>query len=183
MALGTRFDSILVASQAGADWALGALYLEFQPRLLRYFLAQAPAEAEDLAADVWINAANSLRRFEGDESALGRWLFTIAHRRLVDFRRRSARRRDVQLSLETLSGNTSSTAWLTEPAGEALALLATLPSAYAEIVFLRVVGGYESAEVAEIVGRKPGTVRVMQKRALERLAEHLTESSTAAVTQ
>lgn len=184
MALGTRFHSILVAAQAGAEWGLGALYSEFQPRLLRYFLAQAPAEAEDLAAEVWIDAANGLRRFEGDESALGRWLFTIAHRRLVDFRRRSARRREVQLSLEALSGNVSGTEWMADPANAAaIALLATLPTAYAEIVLLRVVGGFDCADVAEIVGRKPGTVRVMQKRALERLAEQLTESSTAAVTQ
>jgi RNA polymerase sigma-70 factor, ECF subfamily len=184
MALGTRFRSILVAAQAGADWALAALYSEFQPRLFRYFLAQAPAEADDLAAEVWIDAANGLRRFEGDESALGRWLFTIAHRRLVDFRRRSARRLEVQLSLETLSGNVSSAEWMPEPADEAaIALLATLPPAYAEIVLLRVVGGFDSSEVAEIVGRKPGTVRVMQKRALERLAEHLSESSTAGVTK
>jgi RNA polymerase sigma-70 factor (ECF subfamily) len=73
---------------------------------------------------------------------------------------------------------------MVEPASEAaIALLAALPAAYAEIVLLRVVGGFDSGEVAEIVGRKPGTVRVMQKRALERLAERLAESSTRAVTQ
>ena len=66
---------------------------------------------------------------------------------------------------------------------EALACLAALPSAYAEIVLLRVVGDFDSNEVAKIVGKKPGTVRVMQKRALERLAELLTESSTGVVTR
>jgi RNA polymerase sigma-70 factor, ECF subfamily len=184
VALGTRFHSTLIAAQTGAEWAVAALYSEFHPRLLRYFLAQAPSEAEDLACEVWIDAATGLRRFEGDESALGRWLFTIAHRRLVDFRRRSARSREVQLSLQARSANASGAEWMAEPANEAvLALLATLPSPYAEIVLLRVVGGFDSGEVAGIVGRKPGTVRVMQKRALERLAEHLTESSTAVVTQ
>jgi RNA polymerase sigma-70 factor (ECF subfamily) len=184
MALGTRFHSVLVAAQAGSEWALEALYSEFQPRLLGYLRPQAPAEAEDLAAEVWIDAAKGLCRFEGDESALGRWLFTIAHRRLVDFRRRSARHREVQLSLQALAGNVSGTEVMAEPTSEAtLALLAALPTAYAEIVLLRVIAGFDSGEVAEIVGRKPGTVRVMQKRALERLASHLTESSTAAVTQ
>jgi RNA polymerase sigma-70 factor (ECF subfamily) len=46
-----------------------------------------------------------------------------------------------------------------------------LPPAQAEIVLLRVVAGFDSYEVAAVTGRKPGTVRVMQKRALERLAE------------
>jgi RNA polymerase sigma-70 factor, ECF subfamily len=184
MALGTRFRSILVAAQAGAEWALAALYSEFQPRLLRYFLAQAPAEAEDLAAEVWIDAASGLRRFEGDESAFGRWLFTIAHRRLIDFRRRSGRRREDPVPLEALSCHPALSARAAEGMGdEALACLAALPSAYAEIVLLRVVGDFDSNEVAKIVGKKPGTVRVMQKRALERLAELLTESLTGVVTR
>jgi RNA polymerase sigma-70 factor (ECF subfamily) len=184
MALGTRFDSTLTAAQAGADWALAALYSEFQPRLLRYLLAQAPSEAEDLATEVWIDAARGLRRFEGDEPAFGRWLFTIVHRRLVDFRRRSARRREVPLSVEAVA-HASGTDWVREPAGDdaALACLAALPPAYAEIVLLRIVGGFRADEVAQITGRKPGTIRVMQKRALERLAEHLAETSTELVTQ
>ena len=66
---------------------------------------------------------------------------------------------------------------------EALTALACLPDAYAEIVLLRVVGGFDSNEVAQIVGRKAGTVRVMQKRALERLAELLAEPSRDAVTR
>jgi RNA polymerase sigma-70 factor, ECF subfamily len=182
MALGTRFDSTLAAAQAGADWALAALYSEFQPRLLRYLLAQAPSEAEDLATDVWIDAARGLRRFEGDESALGRWLFTIAHRRLVDFRRRSARRREVPLSVDA-PAHAFGSEWMPDPTSQtAIASLAALPPAYAEIVLLRIVGGFRAVEVAQITGRKPSTVRVMQKRALERLAEHLTEASAEAVT-
>lgn len=184
MPLGTRFHSTLVAAQTGAEWAVAALYSEFQPRLLRYFLAQAPAEAEDLAAEVWIHAASGLCRFEGDESALGRWLFTIAHRRLIDFRRQSGRRSEDPVPLETLASHPAVPARAAKGIGdEALAWLAALPSEYAEIVLLRVVGDFDSNEVARIVGKKPGTVRVMQKRALERLAELLTESPTGVVTR
>jgi RNA polymerase sigma-70 factor (ECF subfamily) len=183
MPLGTRFQSVLAAAQTGAEWALAEFYRELQPALLRYFRGQAQSEAEDLAAEVWINAARSLKRFEGDESAFRRWLFTIAHRRLVDFRRRSGRRSEHLVPLEALSHSVGPE-WATEPAeDEALAWLATLPAPYAEIVLLRVVGDFDSNEVAKIVGKKPGTVRVMQKRALERLADLLTESSNRVVTR
>jgi RNA polymerase sigma-70 factor, ECF subfamily len=175
MAPGTAFSSVLTAAKTGARWALGSLYTDFQPRLLRYFRAQAPSEAEDLAADVWIDAARALNRFEGDESAFGRWLFTIAHRRLVDYRRRNGRRQEERLSNAEV---VSPMKWAPEPEDAlALACLAGLPRQYAEVVLLRVVGGFDSNEVAQILGRKPGTVRVMQKRALERLAELLAESS------
>jgi RNA polymerase sigma-70 factor, ECF subfamily len=184
MPFGTRFQSVLAAAQTGAEWALAELYRDLQPPLLRYFRAQAPSEAEDLAAEVWIDAAEGLKRFEGDESAFRRWLFTIAHRRLVDFRRRSGRRREDPTPFDALASQPVGRTWVPEPLGdEALACLAALPRAYAEIVLLRVVADFDSNEVATIVGRKPGTVRVMQKRALERLAELLTETSTGVVTR
>jgi RNA polymerase sigma-70 factor, ECF subfamily len=184
MTSGTAFSSVLTAAKTGAEWALSALYTDFQPRLLGYFRAQAPAEAEDLAAETWIDAARALSRFEGDESAFGRWLFTIGHHRLVDSRRRRGRRHEETLSPDAVAQLVSRTGWVADPVeSEALAALSRLPAAYAEIVLLRVVGGFDSNEVAQIVGRKPGTVRVMQKRALERLAELLAESSREAVTR
>ena len=184
MARGTAFPSVLIAAKTGAEWALASLYVDFQPRLLRYLRAQAPSEAEDLAAETWIDAARALGRFEGDESAFGRWLFTIAHRRLVDFRRRSGKRREEPIAERALSSLVARTDSMPGPGeDEALACLARLPADQAEIVLLRVVGGFASNEVAQIVGRKPGTVRVMQKRALERLAEILAESSREVVTR
>jgi RNA polymerase sigma-70 factor, ECF subfamily len=184
MAPRTAFSSVLTAAKTGAEWALASLYGEFQPRLLRYFRAQAPSEAEDLAAETWIDAARALSRFEGDESAFGRWLFTIAHRRLVDLRRRAGRRREEPVAADALSMLVARPESILEPGEtEALACLADLPAAYAEIVLLRVVGGFDSNEVAQIVGRKPTTVRVMQKRALERLAQLLAERSREVVTR
>jgi DNA-directed RNA polymerase specialized sigma24 family protein len=46
-----------------------------------------------------------------------------------------------------------------------------------------VVGELDSAEVAAVTGRKAGTVRVIQKRALERLAELLSVDREKAVTK
>ena len=55
----------------------------------------------------------------------------------------------------------------------ALALLAELPTDQAEVVALRVLGGLEIAEVARIVGKRPGAVRVLAHRGLRRLASRL----------
>ena len=182
MPLGTHFRSVLSAAQAGSEWALAALYEDLQPPLLRYLRGQAGSEAEDIATEVWIHAARGLSRFEGDESALRSWLFTIAHRRLVDFRRQRARRREELRPVEALAEASGPES--VELRGDpGLDLLALLPPLQAEIVLLRVVGGFTSIEVARIVGKKPGTVRVLQKRALERLAVALSESSVEGVTR
>ena len=57
-----------------------------------------------------------------------------------------------------------------EATAAALRLVATLPRDQAELVMLRVVAGLDVAAVAEIVGKKPGAVRVAVHRALKSLA-------------
>ena len=60
--------------------------------------------------------------------------------------------------------------------GAVAAILAGLPREQAEIVLLRVIGGFSAAEVALITDRPAATVRVLQHRALKRLARELGES-------
>lgn len=169
---------MLAGARAGEERAIALLYREFHPKILRYLRAREPAEGEDLAAEAWLDAARGLHRFTGEEHAFRRWIFTIAHRRLVDHRRRKSR------SARALG------AWLElgeppEPDGadarvlaaseteSALARIASLPPDQADVVLLRVVAGLEVEEVAKVLRKKPGTVRVLQHRALHRLAEQL----------
>jgi RNA polymerase sigma-70 factor (ECF subfamily) len=175
------FESTLAAAQSGGEWALESLYRSLQPRLLRYLRVQEPEEAEDLASEVWLDIGHGIGRFEGDEPAFRRWAFTIARRRLIDLRRSRARRRTQPATIEVLAMQPGQA----EPSvgGEALSRLAALPPEQAEIVLLRVVAGFDSNEVALITGKKPGTVRVIQMRALERLAELIQSESEDVVTQ
>jgi RNA polymerase sigma-70 factor (ECF subfamily) len=62
----------------------------------------------------------------------------------------------------------------------ALRLIATLPADVAEMVSLRVIVGLDVAEVARIVGRRPGAVRVAVHRGLQRLAGQLLEADVTA---
>ena len=66
----------------------------------------------------------------------------------------------------------------------ALAYIARLPPDQAEVVLLRVVAGLDVEEVAAIVGKKAGAVRVLQHRALKRLSARLvSERREADVTE
>jgi RNA polymerase sigma-70 factor (ECF subfamily) len=55
-------------------------------------------------------------------------------------------------------------------------LTSVLPAEQAEVLMLRVVGGLPVEEVARVVGKRPGTVRVLQHRALRRLASQLRDN-------
>lgn len=183
-----QFEGVIAPAKTGAEWAITALYREFGPSLVRYLRAQAPADGEDLASEVWMNAAAGLGRFEGDEAAFRCWLFSIARRRLIDFRRREQRRRTMLNSLEPTAPSDAvdpeAQALMASESDAALAHIASLPPDQAEVVLLRVVAGLDVAQVATIVGKKAGAVRVLQHRALKRLSGRLVrERREAEVTE
>jgi RNA polymerase sigma-70 factor (ECF subfamily) len=183
-----QFSTVLAAARVGAEWAITALYREFHPRLLRYLRAQAPAHGDDLASEVWLDVAAALGRFEGDATAFRRWLFTIAHRRLIDLRRADARRRAFLSRLESfhdsrVDGDPGASVLAASETEAALVRIGRLSPDQAQVVLLRVVAGLTVEDVAAIVGKKPGSVRVLQHRALKRLAEELAREREAVVTQ
>jgi RNA polymerase sigma-70 factor (ECF subfamily) len=51
-----------------------------------------------------------------------------------------------------------------------MAFIRSLPPEQAEIIMLRVVAGLDTGDVARIVGKSPGAVRVAAHRGLRRLA-------------
>ena len=173
------FDLVLSAAREGDEEALADLYRSIYPRFVRYAGAVVPSSAEDVAADAWLDVARSLGRFRGDESAFRAWAFTIVRRRVLDLRRTSARRRTDPVDPGDLAeaggvGNVEDEAVVSFEAAWAIDLItSTLSTDQAEVVLLRVLGDLGVDQVADLLGKRPGTVRVLQHRALRRLAEAL----------
>jgi RNA polymerase sigma-70 factor (ECF subfamily) len=170
----TTFGGILAAARLGEEWAVAAVWRDVHPRLLRYLRVAVPGcGSEDLASDVWLEVAGGLGGFAGDRDAFLRWTFTICRRRAIDAGRRVGRRRTDPTAPDVLERHS--------PEGDgglesrlaldaALAHLSRLPRDQAEVILLRVVVGLDADSVGEILGKRPGTVRVLQHRGLERLA-------------
>jgi len=178
MTLGEQFDAVLGAARAGAAWAVGELYESLSPAVLGYLRSQEPGDAEDLASETWLNVAVGIGRFQGAEADFRRWVFAIARRRLIDFRRKRSRRATdpsptdrIEAGLGTGDAEAEAMAEITT--ASSIALIRRLPPDQAEVVLLRVIGQFDTDEVAEITGKRPGTIRVLQHRALSRLARIL----------
>jgi RNA polymerase sigma-70 factor (ECF subfamily) len=173
------FEAMLVAARDGEGWALTELYRVLYPRMVRYLGAVEPTEAEDVAGDAWLDIVRGLGRFRGDEAGLRAFAFTIARRRLLDLRRRRARTRTDPRDLRTLiqagpTGNVEEEALSSLRTEWAINLItSSLSSEQADVVLLRVIGDLDVDAVAKMVGKRPGNVRVLQHRALRRLARIL----------
>jgi RNA polymerase sigma-70 factor, ECF subfamily len=176
--IGAAFPTVLVAAARGDEDALGALWCDLQPRLLRYLTVLAPGSAEDVASDTWLAVIRGIGHFQGNEPAFRTWVFTIARHQAIDGRRRRARRvaegaPPAGLADRAAPDDPAAAALEGISTRAALALIATLPADQAEAIVLRVVAGLDVGRVAAIVGKRPGTVRVLTHRGLRRLAERI----------
>ncbi|HEX6262288.1 MAG TPA: sigma-70 family RNA polymerase sigma factor [Actinomycetota bacterium] len=172
------FEEVLDAARAGEDWALEAIYRDLAPAVAGYLRGQRAGEPEDLTSDVFVGIVRGLRAFSGDERAFRSWVFSIAHRRLLDERRRLARRRERpvdpgELAAEGPRGNVEAEGLERLGAGWAAELLDTLTDEQRTVVLLRIVADLSVREVADVTGRSPGAVKTMQRRALLQLARRV----------
>ncbi|RPI11950.1 MAG: sigma-70 family RNA polymerase sigma factor, partial [Actinobacteria bacterium] len=93
MAGARDFGAIIDAARGGEDWAVRLLFEDLQPRLLRYLTSRVRDAADDVAGEVWEAIARGIGAFDGDEAGFRAWAFTIARRRVIDYQRRSTRRK------------------------------------------------------------------------------------------
>ena len=176
---GDDLDAAVVSARAGDESGFALLWQALHPALLRYFVVCGDEAPEDVAAETWLQVVRGLSGFEGGAAAFRSWLFAIARNRAIDQGRARARRpRTVgvddptELGSPELSPSAEQHATDNEATARALRLVSTLPPAQAEMVALRVIAGLDVAEVARLLGKRPGTVRVTVHRALRSLAEH-----------
>jgi RNA polymerase sigma-70 factor, ECF subfamily len=177
--LGDEFPPILARAVAGDQKAFEVLWRSTHPRLVRYLRVLCGAQAEDVASEAWLKAIRALDSFDGDEQGFRGWLVVIARNHARDLARFDARRPETLSPDPTpdhggLEPDTADVAMDRLSTRAALSLVASLPPAQAEMVALRVVIGLDVAEVAAIVGRSPGAVRVAVHRGLRTLADTLT---------
>lgn len=164
---------VIERAKRGDRDALGELWRTYNPQVLRLLRAKRIEAADDVASQVWIDAGRALGRFEGDGRGFQKWLFTIAGRRAIDETRRTKRRRERPLDIdsdfvEPVPGPDGSL-------DSSIALVASLPPQMAEAVMLRVVHDLAPEEVAEIMDTSVGNVRVLTHRGLGKLRARLAQ--------
>jgi RNA polymerase sigma factor (sigma-70 family) len=172
-----RFTTLLEAARQGSEAAWQELYDGLAPVVLGYLRANHSPDPEDVLSEIFLQVARDISSFEGNEQGFRSWVFTIAHHRLIDARRHSARR-PVDLSSEPPepSGRAD------DAADEALArigveevhrVLAVLSDDQRAVLLLRVIADMSIEDVASAVGKRPGAVKALQRRGLAAVKREL----------
>lgn len=181
---------LIAQTRNGDDDAFRRLFERYSPVVGAYLLGRVPtyANREELIQDVFITAYAKLPQLR-DPSRFVPWLLTIARHKLYDtarkkkeFESHAARLRDSEEradALERIAAPANSPAdqvSYAETEALVLACIGALKDAYRVPVYLHLIMGLDSQEIARQLNLRNGAVRVRIHRGLSTLREKIRES-------
>lgn len=185
MVLKDYFESTLAAARTGAAWAWESLYRDLAGHVAGYLRGKGAREVDDLVSETFLSVARDIHRFTGGEAAFRSWVFTIAHRRLLDAWR--AQGRSVPVADGEAAQEMAEREWLGDTETEAMTamsmievnvLIKHLSKQQRDVLLLRVVGDLSVAETAKVLDTSEGAVRALQSRAIRELRARLSQRAS-----
>jgi RNA polymerase sigma-70 factor (ECF subfamily) len=182
-------DRSLVEAAKADPARFDALYRKYLAQVYSYayYELHDQHEAEDATERTFMAALTGLRRFEeraepadGEGASTFRvWLFQIARNAVAERGRRQRRRPETSLDAAgamASSLDVEGEAARRDDAAGALRAIARLPGDRRRAVILRFVDEMSTAEIAGVLGRSEGAVRVLIHRALRSVARDLDDT-------
>ena len=156
-------------------WA--ALYEECFPRIYRYIVLRVrnQTEAEDMAEQVFLKALESGPSFTWRGAPIVSWLFRIARNLVIDYWRGDKSKRTLPLDEYIVSDmvGPETAAERNSDIRQMIQAVSQLTRSQRDVIELRFAGGLSTADVAKILGKSQGAVKVLQHNALVALRKRL----------
>jgi RNA polymerase sigma-70 factor (ECF subfamily) len=184
---GIDVDRAAVQAAKRHPQRFAVLYRKYLPQVYSFAFYELGNhhDAEDVTERVFLSALSALPRFEERDtngSTFRVWLFRIARNAISNQRRALSRRREAPAALaEHLPGEfqPDGVVLRREEHAEAWAAVARLPADRRRAVILRFVEEMPTAEIAAVMERSEGAVRVLLHRALRSVARDLGRGSAS----
>ena len=173
--LGNTERELVLQATAHNHAAFARLYDQYVDKIHRYiyYRVSSSSDAEDLTSQVFLKAWQAIGNYKWTDRPFAAWLYRIAHNLIVDHFRMH---RDI-VSLEDIvaleePGPSPQDIVESRISAESLRrALRRLTADQQQVIILRVLEGYGTAEVAAIMDKQEGAVRTLQHRAMVALKQ------------
>ncbi len=171
---GDSLASLLDKAKQGHETAFGEIYNLYFKKIYRFIFYRVGHKevAEDLAEELFLKAFGKIASIS-DNKAFEGWLYQIARNLVVDY----YRQKKVTIALEEVENtleyetNVVDVVNLEEQQRTLLKVLKELAPEQQIVIKLKFLEGLENGEIAELLHKSEGTIRVIQHRALIKLQE------------
>lgn len=167
--------ALISAAVKGDNTAFAALYDRYVERIYRHvhYMVPSQPDAEDITQTVFVKAWGSIGRYKTTSAPFVAWLNAIARNLVADHYR--ARRRVVPLQdQEIVDDPRNGPETIVEASLTQLQIrqaISRLKGEKQTVLLMRFIDGMEYSEIAGILKKSEGAVRVIQFRALKDLKE------------
>jgi RNA polymerase sigma-70 factor (ECF subfamily) len=180
---GKLSDELVAAAQAGDAYALREIYFALAGSVCGYLRAKGVPDPEGVTSDVFLAVLPKLGTVTGGAAGLRRFVFSVAHARMVDVHRAEARLPELVEYEPDLDARSVDSADLMaeEELGteRVLEILSMLPDDQRDVLALRVVADLSLEQVSAIVGKSVGAVKQLQRRAVLSIRDALARGRVA----
>ena len=164
-----------VARDQAAFAELYDLYLDRVYRYV-YYRTGNRTDAEDLTEQVFVQGWAAIDRFRWQGKPFIAWLYTVAHNVIVDWRRRRTRcasldDSDNPIEVECTRARMAMSQWI--DADLVADAITNLTPEQQQVITLKFLDGFDTQQIADIMGKREGTIRALQLRGLQSLRRHL----------
>ncbi len=179
-----EIELLIRAAKKGDAEAFGEIYDKFVVSIYRYiYYRVSKSEAEDLTETVFLRAWGKCKSYSKQKgNSFNSWIFRIAHNVVVDHYRANSKNATVELTedipLEKKEVDPIRNLENKFEQQQLVLALRQLPEQQQQVVILKFVNEMKNEEIAEIIKKSVGAVRVIQFRALNRLKALLEKIET-----
>ncbi len=167
-------------AQKGDAEAFARLYEQHVDAIYRYIALRVPSQqhAEDLTEEVFWRAWKAINRFRPERPFL-HWLYRIAHNLVINDARRAEKHRSYEVMTDaghTMTDDDPSpedNLFRQEDIQQLRQAMTTLSSDEQTLLIMRFFDNASYDEIAPVLGKSSGALRVLQHRALKKLAKQL----------
>lgn len=175
-----EIEALVVKVKEGDHEAFGVLYDILAPPLYQYIYYRVKSEdAEDLLETVFLKVWENINKYTAGKSAFSAWAFRIAHNLVIDYYR-SAKERDIAeltIDIRDHKREHNPTDQIENKIDQAILkkAIAKIRKVYRDILIYKFINDFSNKEIADILKRSEGSVRILQFRALKALKGVLEE--------
>ena len=184
-AVDSKSDELIALAAAGDREAFGRLYEQHAVRVFRhaYFLTSDVSLAEDLTAQTFLKALEAIARYEDRGVPFIAWLLRITVNLAINHRKALKNGIHAQLPEQIVDNdalNSPEQSCTMKSEGERVwTKVRELPLEQRQVIVMRFMEDLPYSDVAAVLGKSIGAVRVIQFRALHNLRNLLREEQSA----
>ncbi len=179
-------NKLINRAKSGESKAFGELYDKHLSAIYRYIFLRVggrKADAEDLAHQVFLSAWQNIKNYEFRGFPFSSWLYRIAHNALIDHYRTEKIHLDIDKVPESILVDSENLEGVIDQNFElekVKVVLQKLEPDQQNVLIMKFVNDLSNKEIAEVLEKSEGAIRVIQHRAIKRIKSLLSAQGGSA---